>query len=89
MPSKVLPQPSSASFPQPRPFVALLRHKLSGLGDALVQLLFVAPQDALSVQKREYKGQTVWIVRDRMSQTRQKFTNEEALLIWLEKRYHR
>ncbi|MEM0981419.1 MAG: hypothetical protein AAGH78_14230 [Cyanobacteria bacterium P01_H01_bin.58] len=58
----------------------------SQLGKTLVR--FFAPQDALSIQPREQNGHTVWTVRDRQTQTRQQFNSEEALRIWLEKRYY-
>ncbi|MEO1094197.1 MAG: hypothetical protein AAFX01_04790 [Cyanobacteria bacterium J06638_28] len=64
---------------------ALVR-KSSQLGETLVR--FFAPQDALSIQPREQNGHTVWTVRDRRTQTRQQFNSEEALRIWLEKRYY-
>lgn len=70
---------------RPQRFVGSLSHCLQQLGSTLIWML--APQDSLYVQTRERKGQTVWIVRDRVTGTCDEFISEAKLRIWLEERY--
>lgn len=67
-------------------FIEALTQPFNQLGSALVR--FLAPQDALHVQTRELNGQTIWVVRDRITNERLQFTSEQALRIWLEERYY-
>ena len=67
-------------------FVEALAQRFAQLGSALVR--FLAPQDALHIQTRELNGQTVWVVRDRTTGERLKFTSEQVLRTWLEERYY-